>query len=92
MAYTTPQCPMTGEELASLRNPGDLVTTKEGHTVQLVEDGEGRRLFLSQSSSSVPPTVSLSRNLTDDKRVTRLVVSTAAIEVIELGETFVPEE
>ncbi|KAH7395187.1 hypothetical protein DE146DRAFT_99546 [Phaeosphaeria sp. MPI-PUGE-AT-0046c] len=47
---------MTGEELGSLRKPGDSVITKEGHTVQLVEDGGGRLLFLSQIPSSTPPT------------------------------------
>ncbi|KAF1919622.1 hypothetical protein BDU57DRAFT_147297 [Ampelomyces quisqualis] len=46
----TPDHRLTTEELRSLRKPGDTVTTASGHKVEVLEDGRGRLLFLSQPS------------------------------------------
>jgi hypothetical protein len=48
VALVTPKYPLTAEELRSIRHPGDTVTTGTRYEVKLIEDGEGRRLFLSQ--------------------------------------------
>lgn len=54
----TPDHRLTAEELRSLRKPGDTVTTASGHKVEVLEDGEGRLLFLSQPSVSTTSNVS----------------------------------
>ncbi|KAF2032288.1 hypothetical protein EK21DRAFT_110235 [Setomelanomma holmii] len=53
MARLQPEYHLTGEELQHLREPGNVVITRSGHVVMMVQDKDGRRLFRSSQPDNI---------------------------------------